>query len=126
VYRFVTGTESEQVGMMSERSGWQLADASVAEANERYLMSTFGYAWAQALVQLAAPQEGDRLLDVACGTGPVARQAAPFVGPTGRVVGLYLNAGMLEIARSYAHSGRHLGGMATRERDCAAIPECQF
>jgi ubiquinone/menaquinone biosynthesis C-methylase UbiE len=100
VYRFVTGTESEQVGMMSERSGWQLADASVAEANERYLMSTFGYAWAQALVQLAAPQEGDRLLDVACGTGPVARQAAPFVGPTGRVVGLDLNAGMLEIARS--------------------------
>jgi ubiquinone/menaquinone biosynthesis C-methylase UbiE len=85
---------------MSERSGWQLAGASVAEANERYLMSTFGYAWTQALVQLAAPQEGDRLLDVACGTGPVARQAAPFVGPTGRVVGLDLNTGMLEIARS--------------------------
>jgi ubiquinone/menaquinone biosynthesis C-methylase UbiE len=85
---------------MSERSGWQLAGASVAEANERYLMFTFGYAWAQALVQLAAPQEGDRLLDVACGTGPIARQAAPFVGPTGRVVGLDLNAGMLEIARS--------------------------
>jgi ubiquinone/menaquinone biosynthesis C-methylase UbiE len=85
---------------MSERSGWQLAGGSVAEASERYLMSTFGYAWTQGLVQLAAPQEGDRLLDVACGTGPVARQAAPFVGPTGRVVGLDLNAGMLEVARS--------------------------
>src|ERR1700755_1574131 len=73
---------------MSERSGWQLAGRSVVEANERYIMSTFGYAWTQGLVQLASPQEGDRLLDVACGTGPVARQAAPFVGPTGRVVGL--------------------------------------
>jgi len=84
---------------MSERSGWQLAGASAAEANEHYLMSTFGYAWTQALVQLAAPEEGDRLLDVACGTGPVARQAAPFVGSTGRVVGLDLNPGMLEVAR---------------------------
>ncbi len=85
---------------MSERSGWQLASGSVAEANERYLISTFGNAWSQALVQLAAPEEGDRVLDLACGTGPLARYAAPFVGPTGRIVGLDLNAGMLAIARA--------------------------
>ena len=85
---------------MSESSGWQLASESVAEASERYLMSTFGYAWTQALIQLAAPQEGDRVLDVACGTGPVARYIAPFVGSTGRVVGLDLNSGMLERARA--------------------------
>ncbi len=66
---------------MRERSGWQLASGSVAEANERYIMAAFGNAWAQALVQLAAPEEGDRVLDVACGTGPVARYAAPLVGP---------------------------------------------
>jgi hypothetical protein len=53
----------------------------VAEANERYIMAAFGNAWAQALVQLAAPEEGDRVLDVACGTGPVARYTAPLVGP---------------------------------------------
>ena len=105
---------------MSERSGWQLAGASVAEASERYLMSTFGYAWTQALVQLAAPQEGDRLLDVACGTGPVARQAAPFVGPTGCVVGLDLNAGMLEVARSMpAPEGIRLGW---RPGNATALP----
>ena len=85
---------------MSESSGWQLASASVAEASERYLMSTFGYAWTQALVQLVAPQEGDRVLDVACGTGPVTRYIAPFVGSTGRVVGLDLNSGMLDTARA--------------------------
>jgi len=85
---------------VSEPSGWQLASESVAEASERYLMSTFGYAWTQALVQLAMPQEGDRVLDVACGTGPVARYIAPFVGSTGRVVGLDLNSGMLDTARA--------------------------
>jgi ubiquinone/menaquinone biosynthesis C-methylase UbiE len=85
---------------MSASAGWQLASGSVAEASERYLMSTFGYAWTQALIQLAAPQEGDRLLDVACGTGPVARYAAPLVGSAGRVVGFDLNSGMLNTARA--------------------------
>jgi ubiquinone/menaquinone biosynthesis C-methylase UbiE len=68
---------------MRERSGWQLVSGSVAEANERYIMAAFGNAWAQALVQLVAPEEGDRVLDVACGTGLVARYAAPLVGPSG-------------------------------------------
>ena len=105
---------------MSERSGWQLAGATVAEANEPYLMSTFGYAWTQALVQLAAPQEGERLLDVAFGTGPVARQAGPYVGLTGRVVGLDLNAGMLEVARNMpAPEGIRV---EWRQGDATALP----
>ena len=85
---------------MSERSGWQLASGSVAEAYERYIMSALGNAWVQALVELAAPAEGERVLDVACGTGAVARFAAPLVGPTGLVTGLDLNAGMLDMART--------------------------
>jgi len=105
---------------MSERSGWQLASGSVAEANERYIMAAFGNAWAQALVQLAAPEEGDRVLDVACGTGPVARYAAPLVGPTGRVIGLDLNAGMLAIARTMPQQE----GVAIewREGNATALP----
>ena len=63
-------------------------------------MSAFGNAWVQALVRLAAPAEGERVLDVACGTGAVARFAAPLVGPTGLVTGLDLNAGMLDMART--------------------------
>ena len=85
---------------MSERSGWQLASGSVAEAYDRYMMSAFGNPFAQALVQVAAPEEGERILDVACGTGAVARYAAALVGTTGQVVGLDLNAGMLDRARS--------------------------
>ena len=56
--------------------------------------------FAQALVERAGPRPGDALLDVGCGTGAAARPAALAVGRLGRVVGLDLNVGMLEVARS--------------------------
>src|SRR5262249_34164691 len=43
---------------------------------------------------------GDRVIDVACGTGIVARIAAARVGPSGTVAGVDLNPGMLNVARS--------------------------
>ncbi len=110
---------------MSERSGWQLAGRNVAEAYEHYIKATFGDAWTHAFIQLVAPAEGDRVLDVACGTGAAARYSAPLVGPTGRVVGLDLNPGMLSIARD-AGSGGHSYRMARGERDRIALLECQF
>jgi ubiquinone/menaquinone biosynthesis C-methylase UbiE len=83
-------------------------------------MSTFGNAWAQVLVQLAAPTEGDRVLDVACGTGAVARYAAPLVGSTGCVVGLDLNPGMLSIARGMP--GAEAISIKWREGNATALP----
>jgi ubiquinone/menaquinone biosynthesis C-methylase UbiE len=56
--------------------------------------------WAPILIDLAKPRPGERVLDVACGTGIVARIAAKHVGPTGVVVGVDLNPGMLSVARS--------------------------
>lgn len=105
---------------MGESSGWQLASASVAEARERYTMAVSGNAWAQELVQLAAPEEGDRVLNVACGTGVVARYAAPLVGPTGSVIGLDLNAGMLATARAMLQ--RDGVAIVWREGDATALP----
>src|SRR5262249_56846905 len=49
---------------------------------------------------LAALQPGERVLDVACGTGVVARHAAQKVGSAGHVTGLDLNPGMLAVARA--------------------------
>jgi ubiquinone/menaquinone biosynthesis C-methylase UbiE len=49
---------------------------------------------------LAALQPGERVLDVACGTGVVTRLVAAQVGATGQVTGLDLNAGMLAVARA--------------------------
>jgi ubiquinone/menaquinone biosynthesis C-methylase UbiE len=55
--------------------------------------------WARALLQLAAPQAGERVQDLACGSGAVARAVAPMLGDDGAVVGLDINPGMLAAAR---------------------------
>jgi ubiquinone/menaquinone biosynthesis C-methylase UbiE len=71
--------------------------------------AVFG-AWAPVLVDLAQPRSGHRVVDVACGTGIVARIAAMRVGPTGAVVGIDLNTGMLSVARSVASTEPRSGG----------------
>jgi SAM-dependent methyltransferase len=71
-----------------------------AEIYERGLVPAIFAPWAATLIEQAALQPGERVLDVACGTGVVARQAAQHVGATGKVVGLDLHADMLAVARS--------------------------
>jgi len=56
--------------------------------------------WAASLVEAGSVAEGDRVLDLACGTGVVTRIAAQRAGPRGRVTGVDLNAGMIAVARS--------------------------
>ena len=75
---------------------WQLEESS-AEAYERYLVPLLFAPGAEYLVELANP--GERVLDVACGTGIVARRAAGRLGSGATVVGLDINEGMLEVAR---------------------------
>lgn len=77
---------------------------NAAENYERYFVPTIGRPAASGLVGAAALQEGERVLDVACGTGIVARLAADRVGPGGAVEGLDPNPGMLAVARAVAPS----------------------
>ncbi len=49
---------------------------------------------------------GERILDLATGTGLVALQVAKLVGPSGQVVGLDVSAGMLAAARREARKAR--------------------
>ena len=83
---------------MSRVSGFQVS-GNAAELYERYAVPYVLGPWAPELVELAALQPGDRVLDLACGTGVVARLAAPRVGTTGQVIGMDLNAGMIAVAR---------------------------
>src|SRR5215210_3877545 len=84
---------------VDEHEPWQLT-GSAAELYERYLVPAITSVWATDLVQRAALRPGERVLDVACGTGIVARLAAAQLGIDGAVVGLDLNTAMLAVARS--------------------------
>ena len=83
---------------LDPQQGWQLEEGS-AEAYERYLVPLLFAPGAEYLIELAGLGTGERVLDVACGTGIVARHAAQRVGSGARVVGLDINEGMLEVAR---------------------------
>ena len=84
---------------MSGRSGYNIS-ADAAKARERYSVPYFMEPWAPGLVALAALQPGERVLDLACGSGVVTRVAAQQVGPSGTVTGLDINPPMLDLARA--------------------------
>ena len=94
---------------MNQQGQWQVA-GSAPEIYERELVPAVFGAWAPILVELAQPRRGDRVIDVACGTGIVARIAAERGGPTGAVVGIDLNPGMLSVARSVVSTDVGSGG----------------
>ncbi|MBF9036840.1 methyltransferase domain-containing protein [Rhodobacterales bacterium HKCCE2091] len=52
------------------------------------------------ILDAAGLREGERVLDLGCGTGAVTRRAAVMVGPAGRVTGLDISSTMLDGARS--------------------------
>lgn len=88
---------------MTRADQWQVSgDAAVLY--ERYVVPHILGPWAASLIDAADVSAGERVLDVACGTGVVARLAAERVGAGGRVVGLDLNPGMLAVARSLCRS----------------------
>ena len=58
--------------------------------------------WRTRAADVAAVGPGDRVLDVATGTGDLAVELAGRVGPTGEVVGMDFSEGMLELAREKA------------------------
>ncbi|MBV9494589.1 MAG: class I SAM-dependent methyltransferase [Acidobacteria bacterium] len=58
-----------------------------------------GYRYRDEVLHRTKLQPGMRVLDVACGTGPVAVAAKRIVGPSGRVVGVDPSRGMLNVAR---------------------------
>jgi SAM-dependent methyltransferase len=85
---------------MGEPSGWYQAGVggSLAELYERDLVPAIFGPWVEDLLAAADVRPGARVLDVACGTGVVARAAARRVGATGAVVGLDLSPAMLAAA----------------------------
>jgi ubiquinone/menaquinone biosynthesis C-methylase UbiE len=84
---------------MATSTQWQLT-RETAERYEQILVPAILGPAAQALVDWADVQPGETALDVGCGTGAATRAAAEQVGPTGRAIGLDVNAAMIDVARS--------------------------
>lgn len=74
------------------------------EIYERYFVPAIGKPLAETLLAVAALSPGERVLDVGCGTGVVARLAAEVVGPEGEVKGVDVNPGMLAVAKASSPS----------------------
>jgi len=104
---------------MSSRPYDAASAKRAAENYERYFVPVIGAPVAEDLVQAAALQTGESVLDVACGTGAVTRLAAARVGAEGAVAGLDPNAAMLAVARETVSSGPSI---AWHEAPAEAIP----
>lgn len=85
-----------------EKYAWDTpeeAARNAAASYEQYFVPSIGTPFARPLIEAAGLRQGERVLDVACGTGIAARLAAECVAPTGTVVGIDPHPGMLEMAR---------------------------
>ncbi len=72
---------------------------SAAEVYEEFFVPALFGQWPDRVLDAVGASEGDRILDVGCGTGVLARAAVERVGGTGRVAGVDPNDGMLAVAR---------------------------
>jgi SAM-dependent methyltransferase len=84
---------------VAEQERWQL-DGDEPWRYERYKVPKLFGPLAERFIEHVGFKPGERVLDVACGTGIVARLVASRVGTPGKVVGIDLNAGMLAVARA--------------------------
>jgi ubiquinone/menaquinone biosynthesis C-methylase UbiE len=97
--------EKEKAMSVPSAVSFKQYGGNAAENYEQYFVPTIGTPFATALLDAAMLQVGERVLDIACGTGVVTRLAAERVGPMGAVAGLDVNHAMLAVARSVPSTG---------------------
>ena len=95
---------------------YAMSQASFPEMYERWLVGPLFRPWAALTFDDVKLFQGDRVLDVACGTGIVARVARERLGDAGHVVGIDVSSDMLSVARAVAPS------IDWREGNASALP----
>jgi len=110
---------------MDRYEQWHLS-LDAAERYERVVARYILGPWVRVLVDAAGLSARERVLDLACGTGLVARAAAERVGEGGRVAGVDLNPGMIAVARTLSAPA----GAAIEWITCSALdlklPDASF
>jgi ubiquinone/menaquinone biosynthesis C-methylase UbiE len=105
-----------------QRYGWDKAEAYYEQYWSRQLEPA-----QQKLLELAALQPGEQVLDTACGTGLVSFPAAAAVGPTGKVVGTDISDRMVEAARALAEkNGFPQAGFERMDAEELRLPDQSF
>ena len=92
---------------------------SAAQRYQEFFVPAIGLPAAAELLGAAALQPADVVLDVACGTGVIARLAAAAVGAEGSVAGVDVAPEMLEVAESVEWAGAPI---KWRQADAASLP----
>jgi ubiquinone/menaquinone biosynthesis C-methylase UbiE len=101
--------------MTSTTETFQIPQEAAESYETMFVPALFG-PWSAFLVEEAGLTRGERVLDVACGTGIVARTVADRLGPQATVIGLDLNEAMLTVAR------RLRPDIEWRQGDAAELP----
>ena len=94
--------------------------ANPAEAYEDFVVRWQFRPWTAVLLAEAGLHPGERILDLASGTGIVAREAAPFVGEGGRVVALDMSPAMLAVG--HRHPAPTGAAIEWLEGDASRLP----
>lgn len=105
-----------------QRYGWDLAATSYESLWQAPLATVRA-----ALLDSAALAPGERVLDLACGTGLVTLPAARAVGPSGQVVGIDIADRMVEVLRERAGAATLSKVVAARmDAEQLALPDGSF
>jgi len=83
---------------MTDSSKGQVT-GSAAEVYEEFFVPALFAEWPPRVIEAAGIRPGQQVLDIACGTGVLARALVERVAPRGSVVGVDPNEGMLAVAR---------------------------
>ena len=84
-------------------------DGTAAETYHRHFVPAIAIPVSAGLLTVADLHPDERVLDVACGTGVIARRAAELVGPTGSVTGIDISPDMIDVAKATpGQTGAHI------------------
>lgn len=101
---------------MKKDEGPRFGPPSFVEIFEKVLVPAIFRPWAEDLVDRSPPTASERIFDVACGTGIVARVARARVGAATRIAGADLQPAMIAMARAVAPD------IEWHEADALALP----